>query len=265
MRSTLSLHSPFQPATLSPQPMPQESNPMKPNEGFGVEGSGIEVIFINEMPTFVETQMDGTKNPDRMMGDDRSNGIYGKGGDDQLFGQGSFDMIHGGNGNDRLSGGDDNDRLYGDRGNDVLIGGGGDDLLYGGVGDDRLRGGSGNDILIGGSGNNLLVGGGGADGFVLSLNEAVYYPGFQDGQILKLLPAMRTFNTVADFQDGLDRLGLPAGVSFEQLEIVQQGADTAVQYKDPYLKIAPLSFAILKGIQANTITAADFASVEYGS
>jgi Ca2+-binding RTX toxin-like protein len=264
MRSTLFLRSLSQPAT--PQPMP-ESDPMKLDEGFGVEGSGVGEIHINEMPTIFETQIDGTKNPDQLMGDDRSNAIYGKGGDDQLFGQGGFDVISGGGGNDRLSGGDGRDRLLGERGNDVLIGGSDNDTLYGGDGNDRLRGGSGNDILIGGDGDNVLVGGSGADGFVLSLgkdiNTLMTYWNNQSKLTLTHYPLWEGINdTIVDFQDGLDKLGLPAGVSFENLEILQQGANTIVQYvKDPLLKIMPLPIATLKGIQADTVTAADFATV----
>jgi RTX calcium-binding nonapeptide repeat (4 copies) len=210
-----------------------QSSALIPNSG---------AIFIDEFPTIVENQINGSKEDDLLLGDDRSNGISGKGGNDQLFGQGSFDVLDGGSGNDRLSGGDDGDRLFGNRGNDTLIGGSGDDTLYGDAGNDRLRGGAGNDVLIGGNGDNRLVGGGGGDGFVLSLGRA--------------------FDTVVDFQDGLDRLGLPTGVGFEKLEIFQQGADTAVLYvENPFSRMMPPPIALLKGVQANTITAADFANV----
>jgi Ca2+-binding RTX toxin-like protein len=204
---------------------------------------GKDVIYIDQMPTFYENQINGTDDVEQLLGSDRSDLIYGKGGDDQIFGQGSYDSIDGGSGSDRLSGGDGNDRLYGNRGNDTLIGGSDNDRLYGGMGNDRLRGGSGNDILLGEQGSNRLVGGGGNDGFILATNG---------------------ISTIVDFQDGLDRLGLPTGVGFEKLEISQQGADTLVRYvEDPLSKVMPPTIAVLKGIQSNTITAADFATVQF--
>ena len=60
-------------------------------------------------------------------GNDGSNSLNGRGGNDRIFGNG---------GNDTLDGGADDDRLFGDPGNDLLIGGTGDDELTGGSGSD---------------------------------------------------------------------------------------------------------------------------------
>jgi glycerophosphoryl diester phosphodiesterase len=199
-------------------------------------------IVIDEMPFVFETQIDGTENTNRLVGDDRSNNILGKGGDDILFGLGGADIIDGGSGNDRIFGGSDSDRLFGNEGNDSLSGGSGNDSLYGGAGDDRLRGGVGDDVLLGGDGNNVLVGGAGNDGFVLSL-------GFGE------------LDTILDFQIGKDKLGLPDGLDFDDLIIRQQGADTLVEYTRAPLRIANDPIALLKGVQADTITAMDFAQV----
>jgi glycerophosphoryl diester phosphodiesterase len=201
-----------------------------------------EPIVIDEMPSIFETQIDGTDNADQLLGDDRSNGIFGKGGNDTLSGLGGADIIDGGSGNDRILGGSGDDRLFGGDGDDLFNGGSGNDNLYGGAGNDRLRGGAGNDVLLGGSGNNLLVGGGGVDGFVLSL-------GFGD------------LDTILDFQVGKDKLGLPDGIDFDDLIIRQQDADTIVEYTRAPLKIANDPIALLKGVQANTLTATDFAQV----
>jgi hypothetical protein len=237
--STLPLSQPAIPSLQITQP---EANVMELDQSFSRNKSATRAIIIDESPFLVDNEINGSNKGEQLLGDDRSNAISGKGGDDQLSGLGSFDFIEGGSGNDRLSGGGDGDRLFGNQGNDTLIGGSGNDTLYGDAGNDRLRGGAGIDVLIGGSGNNRLVGGGGTDAFILSLDEA--------------------FDTVVDFQNGLDRLGLPTGVGFEKLQIVQQGADTAVRYvEDPFLRVMPPTIALLKGIQANTITAADFANV----
>jgi Ca2+-binding RTX toxin-like protein len=149
-------------------------------------------------------------------------------------------MINGGGGSDRLFGEEGSDRLFGEEGNDIIAGGGDADLLYGGAGKDRLRGGIGDDILVGGSGKNSLTGGAGADGFMLS----------------------RSFNvldTITDFQDGIDLLGLPDGTCLSQLVIQQKGADTLVSYSYAPFKMIDDPIALLKGVQANTITIADFA------
>ncbi|MEO1238899.1 MAG: calcium-binding protein, partial [Pseudomonadota bacterium] len=78
-----------------------------------------------------------------------------------------------------LAAGDTGESLSGSAANDVITGG---------MSSDTLDGGMGADILVDGGGSDLLIGGAGADLFVL---EA-------DGQI----------DTIADFEPGVDRLGL---------------------------------------------------------
>jgi Ca2+-binding RTX toxin-like protein len=56
-----------------------------------------------------------------------------------------------------LRGGDRSDVLYGLGGNDTLLGGDGRDSLFAGDGDDVLNGGPGQDGLCGGSGNNTFI------------------------------------------------------------------------------------------------------------
>jgi hypothetical protein len=63
------------------------------------------------------------------------------------------------------------------------------------------------------------------------------------------------------FQIGKDKLGLPDGLGFDDLIIRQQGADTIVEYTRAPLQIANDPIALLKGVQASTITAMDFAQV----
>jgi Ca2+-binding RTX toxin-like protein len=68
----------------------------------------------------------GTKEPDKLIGTDLQNFMYGKGGDDRLIAKGSSDYLYGGGGADRLFGGPSAtgaDFLYGGPSNDLLNGG----------------------------------------------------------------------------------------------------------------------------------------------
>jgi predicted extracellular nuclease len=150
------------------------------------------------------------------------------------------DIIYGTSGRDEINGGNGKDTLYGGNGSDTLIGGNGDDLLYGGVSDDVLSGGNGDDLLDGGQGNDTLTGGKGSDRFVLAVGAGT--------------------DKITDFTDCQDRIGLSGGLSFEQLKIAQgigaNSADTliSVTSNDEVL-------AILTGVNAINITAADFVAV----
>lgn len=83
--------------------------------------------------------IDGSADPDEIIGSD---------GDDRLYGHGGNDTLWGGPGDDRLYGGEGDDRLFGEEGDDLLFGGPGDDLLDGGPGNDMLWGGPGNDTFV---------------------------------------------------------------------------------------------------------------------
>ena len=83
--------------------------------------------------------------------------------------------------------------LAGGGGNDTLIGGTGRDALFGDQGRDVLVGGKGADFLDGGDGYDTLIGGQGKDRFDF------------DGGLVN------NVDTVVDFQDGIDKIGLSAG------------------------------------------------------
>ena len=110
-------------------------------------------------------------------------------------------IIDGTSGNDLLFGTTDSDRINGFGGNDTLRGGAGADILLGQAGDDSLVGGLGLDSLTGGAGNDKfnLVSGLTADSDIIQ-----------------------------DYQDGLDRLVLTGGLTFGNLNINQNGADTEI-------------------------------------
>jgi Ca2+-binding RTX toxin-like protein len=87
-----------------------------------------------------------------------------------------------------------NDYLRGDQGANRLLGGAGIDNIVGRQGNDVLFGQDGNDVLNGGAGADTMVGGAGADIFVEGplVNGAV------------------TNDSIADFQNGVDRIDLKA-------------------------------------------------------
>ncbi|MBO1346039.1 MAG: putative Ig domain-containing protein [Hormoscilla sp. GUM202] len=140
--------------------------------------------------------------------------LFGNTGNDTLTGHGGDDHLKGSFGDDHLEGHGESDTLDGGPGNDTLIGGGGYDHLKGSFGDDHLEGhgesdtlhgGLGNDTLIGGIGGgglNALHGGKGADVFVLSRSG---------------------WSRIQDFENGIDKIKLPEGLTFEDLSIIGSG------------------------------------------
>jgi len=190
--------------------------------------------------------IDGTPNNDTLVGTPESDRINGFAGHDTIAGNLGDDTIFGGDGDDVLRGdlnkrspqvsigGDD--IIFGGAGNDRIGGKGGNDQLFGEAGDDQIWGDDGDDILRGGLGNDTLTGddfsgGSGNDTFILAMNEGT--------------------DTIVDFQDGADLIGLANGLTFGQLSITQDGKNTLIGFEDETL-------AMLKGMNANLLTEADF-------
>ena len=106
----------------------------------------------------------------------------------------------------------EDDRILGLDGNDTLIGLAGRDILRGGTGNDVLDGREGDDILSGDEGNNSLIGGEGRDLFIVrSVPDLATVPETQ---------------TIFDFEDGIDRIGLAGNLTFADLEIISPSSDT---------------------------------------
>ena len=122
---------------------------------------------------------------------------------------------------------DGNDTLYGGDGNDNLYGDGGDDTLDGGDGADTITTGSGTDTIV------LRVGDGGS--------------------------ALADADTITDFTDGTDVLGMDDNLQFSQLTIAQgtgsNSSDTIISKGSEYL-------AILTGIDVSALSEADFTPVD---
>ncbi len=174
----------------------------------------------------------GGKGFDLIFGDQGDDIIYGNRGNDSLSGDEGDDLLFGGKGDDVLLGGAGDDLLFGDQGNDTLCGGDGNNTLVGGSGDDLLFGGSGDDLLFGGIGNNTLIGGGGSDEFVLGSGGT---------------------QTIIDFTQGVDSIGLIGGLDFNQLSFTQTNGSASISVAGTGELLA-----ILKGVRSSLLTAQDF-------
>jgi hypothetical protein len=209
---------------LPEEPIPVDPWPM-PN---------IDIIYVDDMPTIVDDLVTGTSGNDRLTASPTGSGIYGGRGNDTLNGSQQRDLLWGEEDNDRIFGRGGSDRLYGSGGRDYLRGGDGDDILRGGAGRDNLYGGAGNDTLFGNEGRDRMAGGGGADVFVLQAGVGT--------------------ETIVDFREG-DRLGL-FEIAYTDITLQQSGNNTRIKFDGKNL-------ATLVGVNANTLTEADFGYVIY--
>lgn len=120
-----------------------------------------------------------------------------------------------------LGSGSGNNKLYSQDGNELLIGGYSDDQLY-----------------VSSSGNDTLTGNCGKDQFWIVNTE---------------IP--RAGSTITDFQDGVDTIGLGAGLAFIDLKINQLGNDTLISTKEGNKALAKLI-----NVDASTLSIDDFVS-----
>jgi len=145
-------------------------------------------------------------------------------------------LILGNNSNNAIAGGNLNDTIAAFAGDDVVFGFGGNDSIDGGLGNDTLNGGVGNDTLIGSVGNNQLTGGLGADVFVIRTTGS--------------------FDTVVDFEDGIDRIRTSPATTFSTLvgpgflNATPSGANTL-------LSVNGVNIALLLNFNAASFSGAD--------
>lgn len=175
----------------------------------------------------------GTLRDDVLVGFSGDDLLTGRAGQDRLIGNQGDDSLRGGRGDDVLQGNQGDDSLLGGLGDDLLLGGAGRDRLFGQAGQDSLSGGSGIDFLSGGAGDDLLNGGGNCDLFSLRANDST--------------------DTIQDFETGNDLIFLAGSLSFDQLDIRQQGRNTVIAITD-----AEQPLAILENVRANAIGSSDF-------
>lgn len=138
--------------------------------------------------------------------------------------------------NDVINGQGGDDTLFGQSGDDLLRGGTGNDLLFGEIGNDTLAGEAGNDLLNGDQGNDTLRGGRGRDLFIIAANAGI--------------------DTIADFEDGTDLIGL-VDLTFNQLGIAQ---GTGANSTDTLIRLRSTGevLATVTGVQSTAITIDDF-------
>ncbi len=193
----------------------------------------------------------GSQNNDVLVGDFNNNELNGGGGNDVVVGLNGENVLIGGGGNDILIGGAGDDFIQGGGGSDVTIGGGGIDTVsfadigapvtvdlnaetasylapngnlivdtvrgfenvVGSANADTIIGDQNDNVLNGGAGDDILTGGAGADTFVFELGTG--------------------FDTITDFQNGIDRIDVgDFGPDFDVLGAVngaqQDGDDTVI-------------------------------------
>ena len=180
----------------------------------------------------------GAVNFENLIGNGNAQVVRGNTGDNIISGGGGADTIYGGSGNDTLYADSaasndpndqdtDNDNLYGEAGNDTLIASKGDNILDGGTGADTITTGSGSDTIV------LRVGDGGS--------------------------TLAAADTITDFTDGTDVLGLDDGLQYTDLTIAQ---GTGSNSNDTIISAGSEYLAILTGISASSLTEADFTPVD---
>lgn len=126
--------------------------------------------------------------------------------------------------------------LDGRGGNDDLSGMGGNDVVIGGLGNDTMRGGKGNDITYGGIGNDVHIGGFGRDTFVLHHGQGV--------------------DVIKDYRDGVDKIGLVEGMTYEALDIRQHGRSVGIYAGNDRM-------AMVRNARSNQLNATDFVQVAF--
>ncbi len=109
----------------------------------------------------------------------------------------------------------------------------GKNQLTGTESNDTILGLGGNDRLAGGKGRNQLLGGADADLFELSKTGTA---------------------VIQDFQDGVDRLGLPKGLTFRGLDLERRGNNLLIERSERVL-------AVLQGVKPVQISGLDFSKL----
>jgi myo-inositol-hexaphosphate 3-phosphohydrolase len=196
-------------------------------------GDGDDELFVVEG---VNNTLKGAAGDDKLfVVEGTNNTLDGGAGDDELAViEGSNNTLRGGIGSDLL-------RTSSITGNNSLYGGDNDDTLFGLLASDRLFGESGDDSLFAGSKGTQMTGGAGLDRFFLGNGAVPEAPG-----------------EVLDFTKGADKVivaSIPEVQEFADLILEQTGADTIVKAT---INGSIRDLGILRNVQANTLTAADF-------
>ncbi|MEB3883326.1 calcium-binding protein [Lyngbya sp. CCY1209] len=267
------------PAADPADPGPDESRQTAPfggNTAFTDDRGVAAYVFTNNADTGAEGNVPGTAT---------ARYIQGLNGNDVITGTPGADNINGNRGNDRIDGsaGGDGDRspilagnvirtaLRGGKGSDTIDGNTGDDLLNGNLGNDTAIGGPGDDIVRGGQDDDVLIGGPGEDYLIGDKGRDLLIGGFQgspDGQRdIFVLPGSAAAaatageaDVIGDFEDGVDQIMLPEGVTFAQLQIdpVQLQVDGGAAVTSAAVRLNGTYLAIASGVAPASLQAEDF-------
>ena len=150
----------------------------------------------------------GVNGNDFLSGADGDDVLQGGSGRDTIDGGSGDDAIQGGGARDNMVGGSGDDVIEGEDGADIIKGGRGSDTLYGGTESDRMDGGQDTDYLDGGAGNDTLTGGEGADYFLM--NDPI---------------GILNADTIRDFEQGIDKIGIRSGTSSFIFAAIGEGLD----------------------------------------
>jgi Ca2+-binding RTX toxin-like protein len=152
-------------------------------------------------------------------------------------------IIQGLGGNDSITGSQLNDTLTGDDGNDTVSGGGGNDFVSGGLGQDILIGGAGVDQLLGGAGNDTLAGQAGNDQLTGDAGADLFYFNLGGGQ-----------DTITDFQNGTDKIGIGADIA--SVNVFDFQGSAALELTSG--STATATYVRLLGVSVSQIDGSDF-------
>lgn len=183
-------------------------------------------------PVVTARTINGTARTDNLNGTAAVELIFGRDGNDFIRTNGGNDTAYGGGGDDRIIVTGTGDVFaYGEGGNDVInatTATGGRFYLDGGARHDTIFGGNAADTIVGGAGTDVLTGNGGADIFLIVSG------GERD--------------TITDFTDGVDKIGLNGYSGSVTVRTVLGNAEVT----------AGSQTFILNGVNGSLIDAADF-------
>ena len=230
----------------------QKGTPRSDGKITGGHGEDTITVTMNESSFFINLKGDEPVSNTPQDGNDEitllgsyGNSVVDLGGGNDIFAGGSGrDNVEGKDGRDVIEGGANSDYLKGGAGNDFLQGNQDGDLLNGGTGNDTIRGGKDRDTLIGGANDDLLIGDLGDD--ILTGNS---------GEDTFAIRVGAGSDTVTDFVDGEDIIGLQRGLQFDELTVA--GGDSSTQIS---LINTDELLATLLEVDVSQITSADFTS-----
>ncbi|MGB3508712.1 MAG: CAP domain-containing protein [Microcoleaceae cyanobacterium] len=181
---------------------------------------------------------------DTITGSSDSELVMANRGQDNVSGGAGNDTLMGGKDDDTVDGNSGNDVVRGDRDQDIIRGGDGADSLYGGKGHDQLFGTEGNDALYGDRDNDTLTGGAGED----TLTGGA-------GNDLFILQTAQGLDLITDFENGVDLIQLPSGITVDNIGLQTSGQNTIIVDR-----ITGTTLAQLNNLAANNITINNFVS-----